>query len=103
MSDENKTYPTHRVSFATKRIGKDGEEQLGRPVDIGAIWPRKGADKAGGILRLDVIPKDLHEGVMFVTENERQRSKEQDAKQGGDRFEKVDERAASSSDRGQGR
>ncbi|MCG8587993.1 MAG: hypothetical protein MJE66_01750 [Proteobacteria bacterium] len=66
MSDEKKTQPTHRVSFAAKR---DGQDELGRAVEIGAIWPRTDPEKEGGILRFDVEPKDLSDGVLFVREN----------------------------------
>lgn len=60
--------PTHRVSFS-RITGKDdkGQDTLGRPKEIGAIWPRKG-DKVGGILILDIIPIELtqRQGVIFI-------------------------------------
>jgi hypothetical protein len=60
--------PMFRVSFA-RITGKDGHgnDQLGKPKEIGAIWPRKNG-KAGGILSLDLIPVELaqRQGVIFV-------------------------------------
>ena len=60
--------PMFRVSFA-RITGKDGNgnDQLGKPKEIGAIWPRRNG-KAGGILSLDLIPVELaqRQGVIFV-------------------------------------
>ncbi len=62
------TKPMYRVSFS-RIIGKDpeGNDQLGKPREIGAAWARKG-DKQGAIIQLDIIPTDLvnHNGVMFL-------------------------------------
>ena len=46
--ENNKTRPTHRVSFA-RIIGQDenGNDKLGSTREIGAIWPRK---NGGGML-----------------------------------------------------
>ena len=67
-SNQKNDRPTHRVSFS-RITGKDdnGQDMLGRPKEIGAIWPRKG-NKTGGILSLDIIPIELtqRQGVIFV-------------------------------------
>lgn len=60
--------PLYRVSFA-RITGKDetGQDILGRPKEIGAVWPRK-AGKSGAILSLDIIPIELtqRQGVIFL-------------------------------------
>jgi hypothetical protein len=64
--------PLYRVTFS--RItgkDKDGRDELARPKEIGAVWPRKG-DKAGAILQLDIIPIELaqRQGVIFLIPND---------------------------------
>ena len=60
--------PLYRVSFA-RITGKDenGQDIVGRPKEIGAVWPRIGG-KSGGILALDIIPIELtqRQGVIFL-------------------------------------
>lgn len=61
-------FPLYRVSFA--RItgqDRDGRDELSRPKEIGAVWPRKNG-KQGGILQLDIIPIELtqRQGVIFL-------------------------------------
>jgi len=60
--------PLYRVTFA-RIAGQDGDgrDQLARPREIGAVWPRKG-DKKGAILSLDLIPVELaqRQGVIFL-------------------------------------
>lgn len=60
--------PLFRVTFS-RITGKDdeGRDQLTRPKEIGAVWPRKG-DKKGGIVALDLIPVELsqRQGVIFL-------------------------------------
>lgn len=62
------TKPLYRVTFA-RITGQDGEgrDQLAKPKEIGAVWPRKG-DKKGAILSLDLIPLELtqRQGVIFL-------------------------------------
>lgn len=60
--------PLYRVTFA--RItgqDEDGRDQLAKPKEIGAVWPRKG-DKKGAILNFDLIPVELtqRQGVIFL-------------------------------------
>lgn len=60
--------PLYRVSFS-RITGQDAQgDVLGKPREIGAIWPRKNG-KAGGILSLDLIPIELtqRQGVIFIT------------------------------------
>lgn len=59
--------PMFRVTFARIDKTADGTESVGRPKEIGAIWPRKNGKK-GGILSLDLIPIELtrREGVLFI-------------------------------------
>lgn len=60
--------PMFRVTFS-RITGKDdqGNDQLSRPKEIGAVWARKGG-KVGGILALDLIPVELaqRQGVIFL-------------------------------------
>ena len=66
--NENPNRPLYRVTFS-RITGQDnrGQDQLARPKEIGAVWPRKG-DKAGAILQLDIIPIELtqRQGVIFL-------------------------------------
>ncbi len=79
MSD-NKTYPTHKISFAEKQVDASGNEKLGRPIEVATAWPRKN-DKKGSMIEWHISPKTLNEGAFFLLENERQnqRSNESDA------------------------
>ncbi|WP_208180049.1 hypothetical protein J4T85_019425 [Sinorhizobium medicae] len=60
--------PMFRVSFA-RITGQDdgGKDILGKPREIGAVWPRKNG-KSGGIVSLDIIPVELtqRQGVLFL-------------------------------------
>lgn len=60
--------PLYRVTFS-RIIGKEenGQDQLARPKEIGAVWPRKNG-KTGGLLTLDIIPVELtqRQGVIFL-------------------------------------
>lgn len=64
------TLPLYRLSFS-RITGQDdqGRDELTRPKEIGAVWPRKNG-KTGGIVQLDIIPIELtqRQGVMFLTE-----------------------------------
>lgn len=65
----NKNYPIYRASFSRiSEIDDAGRDVLARPIEIGAVWPRKG-DKKGAILSFDIIPTDLinRNGVIFLT------------------------------------
>lgn len=68
MTNRNQNFPLYRVSFS-RITGHDeqGRDELARPKEIGAVWPRKG-DKTGGILQLDIIPIELtqRQGVIFL-------------------------------------
>ena len=69
MTQEN-NQPLYRVSFAPFK-GKDnrGQDIVGYPREIGAVWPRKNG-KPGAILDLELIPFELiqHQGVIFLNE-----------------------------------
>ncbi len=60
--------PMFRVSFS-RITGRDGQgnDTLGSPKEIGAIWSRKNG-KTGGIMQLDIIPIELtqRQGVIFI-------------------------------------
>lgn len=62
--------PLYRVSFS-RITGQDdqGRDELARPKEIGAVWPRKNG-KTGGILQLDIIPIELtqRQGVIFLVQ-----------------------------------
>lgn len=62
------TLPLYRVTFS-RITGQDrnGRDELARPKEIGAVWPRKNG-KIGGILQLDIIPVELtqRQGVIFL-------------------------------------
>ena len=62
----SKNQPLYRVKFCTV-IGQDenGKDKLSRAVELGAVWPRRDASK-GAVLRLDIEPKDIRAGVVFL-------------------------------------
>lgn len=91
MSEDIKR-PTHRISFSEKIQDENGQEKLGRPVEVGAVFGREG--KEGGIIRWNISPEKLGDGVYFQLENNRDRQQTQDAGKG---FDQVDERAAEKS------
>lgn len=66
MSNSKNKLPLYRVHFASI-IGTDenGKDKLGNSVEIGAVWQRKQADK-GAILKLNVVPQNMSEGVVFL-------------------------------------
>lgn len=69
MSEE-KQIPIHRIAFSKKQIDADGQEKLGRPVDVGAVWPRKN-EKKGGLVSWTLSPKNLGDGAWFFLDTER--------------------------------
>ncbi len=70
-NDENKVYPTHRISFSEKQDDGRGRDKLGAPVEVATVWPRKHG-KQGGIIQWNIAPEKLNNGVFFMLENERQ-------------------------------
>ena len=64
----NAQRPLYRVAFS-RITGKDdnGQDILGKPREIGAVWPRKNG-KSGALLTLDLIPTELvhRQGVIFL-------------------------------------
>lgn len=64
----NANKPLYRLTFS-RIVGQDddGRDQLGKPKEIGAVWPRKGGKK-GGLVQFDMIPIELtqRQGVMFL-------------------------------------
>lgn len=67
-SNNETTRPLFRITFS-RITGKDegGRDVLGKPKEIGAVWPRKNG-KVGGIVALDIIPVELaqRQGVLFL-------------------------------------
>lgn len=61
-----KQKPIYRVKFC-RVVGSDEakKDQLGKAVEIGAVWARREASK-GAILKLDIVPQDLSSGVVFL-------------------------------------
>ena len=61
-----KQKPIYRAKFC-RIVGTDeaGKDQLGKGVEIGAVWARREADK-GAILKLDIVPQDFASGVLFL-------------------------------------
>lgn len=61
-----KNLPLFRAKYCPiVGIDKDNNEQLGSPIEIGAVWRRKDASK-GAILKLDVVPQDIRNGVILL-------------------------------------
>ena len=61
-----KQRPLYRAKFC-RVVGTDenGKDKLSRAVEIGAVWARREAEK-GAVLRLDVVPQDLANGILFL-------------------------------------
>lgn len=65
MSNQ-KNLPLFRVKFCSiTGIDKDNKEQLSAPVEIGAVWRRNDPTK-GAIMKLDIVPQDIHHGVILL-------------------------------------
>ncbi len=58
--------PAYRLGFAP-RTGTDrnGQPTLGYPIEIGAVFNRKDADK-GLIAKFALIPSDMRDGVLLL-------------------------------------
>lgn len=58
--------PAYRLGFAP-RTGTDnnGQPTIGYPVEIGAVFPRREAEK-GMIAKFNIVPTDLKDGVLFL-------------------------------------
>ncbi|MEM8772993.1 MAG: hypothetical protein AAGD92_15200 [Pseudomonadota bacterium] len=58
--------PTYRLGFAP-RTGTDnsGQPTLGYPIEIGAVFERRDAEK-GMIAKFQIVPTDLKDGVLFL-------------------------------------
>lgn len=61
-----KQRPLYRAKFC-RVVGQDenGKDRLSRAVEIGAVWSRREAEK-GAVLRLDIVPQDLTNGILFL-------------------------------------
>ncbi len=58
--------PLYRLGFAPRTgIAANGQPTLGYPVEIGAVFARKDAEK-GLIAKFSIIPADLKDGVMLL-------------------------------------
>ncbi len=90
---EQKTYPTHRISFSEKQVDDRGQEKLGQPVEVAAVWPRKNG-KHGGIIEWKIAPERLQGGVFFMLENERQQNRNQSKRDGFDQSDARSEERA---------
>ncbi|MBN9265867.1 MAG: hypothetical protein J0I57_17305 [Hyphomicrobium sp.] len=60
-----KKHPLYRVSFCAPTTDGDGNPKLSNAVEIGAVWARSG-DKQGAIMRLNLVPTNLADGVIFL-------------------------------------
>jgi len=63
---KSKNLPLYRAKYCVV-IGQDedGKDKLSRAVEIGAAFSRKDPSK-GAILKLDIVPQDLRNGVLFL-------------------------------------
>ena len=100
MSDDKK-YPTHRISFSEIRTDQYGEEKLGKPVEIGTVWPRSNG-KQGGLIDWHIDPKNLGEGVFYHFENERGQQRDDQSNDAFNRTENL-KRERDGRDRGRER
>lgn len=61
----SKKQPLYRVSFCSPTTDENGNPKLSNAVEIGAVWARA-SDKQGAIMRLNVVPANIGEGVIFL-------------------------------------
>jgi hypothetical protein len=58
--------PAFRLGFAPRTgTDKNGQATIGFPVEIGAVFARKDADK-GYVAKFSLIPADLKDGVLLL-------------------------------------
>ena len=88
---EDKTFPTHRLSFSEKHVDDQGREKLGAPVEVATAWPRKNG-KQGSIIDWHIKPEKLGDGAFFLLENERQQHQDQHQDR-GDAFDPHESKA----------
>lgn len=86
MSEEQKTQPTHTISFSEKSVDQFGKEKLGKPTEVATVWPRK-EGKQGGIIDWHIKPEKLKDGVYFHLENNREQARSERSKDGFDQAE----------------
>ena len=89
MSEEKKPYPTHRISFSAISRDEQGREQVGKPVEVATVWPRKDPTRSGGVIEWHLNPASLGDGVYFQRDAERQRSQGHGLRDG---FDQVSDR-----------
>lgn len=69
MTDTLKSHaskPLYRLGFAPRSgTDRNGQPTIGYPIEIGAVFPRKDADK-GLIAKFALIPADLKDGVLLL-------------------------------------
>ena len=62
-STTDKKRPAFRINFCP-RIERDGKQQLGRSIEIGAAWE---LEKGRGYrMSFNIVPQNLSEGVTFL-------------------------------------
>lgn len=64
----NKTYPTHAITFSEKNVDHQNKTTMGQPLNVGAVWARKNG-KQGGILNWNISPSILGEGQYRLEAN----------------------------------
>ncbi|WP_022699892.1 hypothetical protein [Oceanicaulis alexandrii] len=65
-TETKKNYPAYRLCFAPYTgTERNGRQEIGFPVEIGAAWPRDDESK-GLILRLNLVPDDLRSGLILL-------------------------------------
>lgn len=65
-SESKKPRPAFRLCFSTRQgTDRNGQAILGYPVEIGAVFPRKEADK-GFVAKFHIHPANFADGVLFL-------------------------------------
>lgn len=65
-SKSNGNKPVYRLGFAPRTgIDRNNQPTLGYPVEIGAVFARKDAEK-GLIAKFQIVPQDLKDGVILL-------------------------------------
>lgn len=65
-SKSRSNLPLYRLGFAPRTgVAANGQPTLGYPIDIGAVFARKDAEK-GLIAKFQIVPQDIKDGVILL-------------------------------------
>lgn len=69
-ANTTKKRPTHQLTFAERKVDRQGNVTMGKAFNVGAVWERNNG-KQGGILSWDMSPATLGEGQYRLQSTDR--------------------------------